>query len=528
MAALLVAMTGCQKEPQVTPDEQTPVGTKGYVSVAIKLPTSNSTKAYGDYHDGIADEYNVTSTALLFFDKNNKFVHFTSPTMLVDWADNDADEITKTAQTEAISLPVAGVEKVLAILNFENLLTVSAGELTEFGTIAVTKNTTTFEDMNVELSKTAVELTTKGGSPYFLMTNAPETNGTGVYTYLDAVTVFPKADQAIGNPALIQVERAVAKVELFAKGDASSFDAYLPNSAIKVGQVTIQNWALDMTNTVFFPVRQCSADWYSGGWVNKGIYKSPYLHYALDPNYLKDNAATDETDFTKIAVSAIGNSLSNASEAHPLYCLENTFEHTNQNKNATTRILIKAQYAPIDKNDAQLSFGATWFQVGPTKTIYNVDDLKTLVQEKDNTITNDQWNTYISNLTAGKQTDKNVGSKKIEDLVGDVICYKDGLCYYPVLIRHFSAEDNNYGPADAEDQFIAAFETRGGAYEPQDLGRYGVVRNNWYKVTVNSFSGPGSPAEPGIGDGTDDTVERYCSCSIDILAWCLREHGVDL
>lgn len=68
--------------------------------------------------------------------------------------------------------------------------------------------------------------------------------------------------------------------------------------------------------------------------------------------------------------------------------------------------------------------------------------------------------------------------------------YHESVCYYDVLIRH----DQN-------------------VIEKMALGRYGVVRNNWYHLDLQSVSGPGTPWIPDPSDpdptnptppGTDD------------------------
>lgn len=61
------------------------------------------------------------------------------------------------------------------------------------------------------------------------------------------------------------------------------------------------------------------------------------------------------------------------------------------------------------------------------------------------------------------------------------------------------------------------------------LGRYGVLRNNWYEVVVNSISDPGSPVVPEIDPNIpDDVNDFYISVSVNILSWAKRVHNVDL
>ena len=91
--------------------------------------------------------------------------------------------------------------------------------------------------------------------------------------------------------------------------------------------------------------------------------------------------------------------------------------------------------------------------------------------------------------------------------------YHESVCYYDVLIRH--------------DQNVT---------EKMALGRYGVVRNNWYHLELQSVSGPGTPWIPDPSDpdnptppGTDDDeADAYISVKITINPWTYWTQGVDL
>ena len=104
---------------------------------------------------------------------------------------------------------------------------------------------------------------------------------------------------------------------------------------------------------------------------------------------------------------------------------------------------------------------------------------------------------------------------------GRISYYKDGEnYYYSSLIRHFSDDEGvdvpTSGVASASD------------YTLKHLGRYGVVRNNWYEIEINSVSGPGDPAIVKPDGGTDDEAEGYINCTINVLSWAKRSQGVEL
>ena len=66
------------------------------------------------------------------------------------------------------------------------------------------------------------------------------------------------------------------------------------------------------------------------------------------------------------------------------------------------------------------------------------------------------------------------------------------------------------------------------AYTRDFLGRYGVVRNNWYVLTINKADkGPGEPIVPVTPSNPDDEQQYYIDAKIHILSWAKRYQGVD-
>ena len=130
--------------------------------------------------------------------------------------------------------------------------------------------------------------------------------------------------------------------------------------------------------------------------------------------------------------------------------------------------------------------------------------------------------------------------------------YAGGLSYYGVRIKHFGAGatvDSGTGKESGCEtpwcNKIHSTNTVGGVYQQkvisgtatdystseQDnyfLGRYGVVRNNWYDVSITAVRKIGSPI-PLVPDGTpDDEVENYLSVKIHVLSWAKRTQSVEL
>ena len=106
--------------------------------------------------------------------------------------------------------------------------------------------------------------------------------------------------------------------------------------------------------------------------------------------------------------------------------------------------------------------------------------------------------------------------------MGRIQKYDKGVCYYEIFVRHFTDEEGGYAPADGTPW------VKEGEYAQAQLGRYGVVRNNWYTVTINSIKEPGEPTIPIDPEEPVDTETAYINCSIEISAWAKRDHSIDL
>ena len=97
--------------------------------------------------------------------------------------------------------------------------------------------------------------------------------------------------------------------------------------------------------------------------------------------------------------------------------------------------------------------------------------------------------------------------------------YKNGESYYIARIKHFGDDLTPWNAGD-------------GTYDGNNLnwlGRYGVLRNNWYDLTINKISGPGYPDVPKVNpDVPDDEDTKYINVEVKILDWAKRSQSVDL
>ncbi len=125
--------------------------------------------------------------------------------------------------------------------------------------------------------------------------------------------------------------------------------------------------------------------------------------------------------------------------------------------------------------------------------------------------------------------------------------YKGGISYYSVRIKHFGDVETPWsGPGEAYNVYQAAAPTiciypanatqtidgvttvYGDNYASAWLGRWGVVRNNWYVVKLNKIEGIGSPVPEDFsgeaGNTPDDNppTSYFISAEVHILPWVKR------
>lgn len=109
--------------------------------------------------------------------------------------------------------------------------------------------------------------------------------------------------------------------------------------------------------------------------------------------------------------------------------------------------------------------------------------------------------------------------------------YENGIAYYDARIQHFG---DDYTPWTASDENKGANAYGSTDTEKNFLGRYGVVRNNWYELDITAIKELGSSTVPSIsgtrGNEPDDYTEdkQFMSFKINILSWAKRSQNVIL
>ena len=536
----------------------------GYATLSINLPTTSGTRAAGDpeFKPGDANEYDVKDVTLLIFKEAGSsedeytYVEKADLGTMAPWVKDGSNGITTAATITAklSSVDLKGNYYALAILNNK--------DNTNAPKVKMPTTDQTYSDWNSENNADGTKFADNTNG--FYMANAPEFTAAGEEptTLVKINKIYATKQAAETNPATtIHVERGLAKVTV-----AALLTKQTPTGTkYKSDKVDITAWNLDVTNKSTFPIHKTAGltspfttIWSAstdpapstGRFVDGTNTAFKRVYWGVDPNYDKDYTEVSDckNEFTLLEANAA----ITGDAATPQYCLENTFDIKHMLQGQTTRVVFKATYTPHGFNA-----GDTFYKIGNNTDLWSkttlVEQIKAKAQEvlgkesatnkvevdlkaADNNI-EENAGTKILKEANVQHNGANVAPEEIKaineklglkaatetDPIVGIATYASGESYYIARIKHFGNDltpwnegDLTYGDNDA---------TQNNKY----LGRYGVLRNNWYELTVHSVSGPGTPDVPTIKPtDPDDENYKYISVSVKILDWAKRSQNVDL
>lgn len=561
MAVMATALVGCSSNDNLAPDGKDNVGKTGeaYASFTINLPTTTGTGTRGDeavkdgtpsFDEGTVAEYEVKNGTILIFDKEGKYVTSAQLGTMNPWTPVKKDGVTTAAITtvQLSGVKVGGDYQALVLLNNDVDATTSKVTLPATGTPYAT--------WSADASKVNAEkyASTDG----IFMANAPMYTGTTTEptTLVPIANVCASREEAQAKAATtVYVERGLAKVTM------KNFD---PSYTIAAGtykddKVVINSWQLDVTNKSTYPVHQTGdlstgfpAIWSTSRFYDGGNQSFKRVYWGVDPNYsgaTLQNLTACKKAFTMIGKNDIKGKTGND---HPQYCLENTFDLANMMQGQTTRVVFKAVYTPSALVDAT---DKTFYKIGNNTAIWTKANLEEQIhtvavtamgitdateQAKyvvkldatDNNISGEAGQHLIKaeNITytgeGTSQVNPNVVNTINEKLglkeeggkiTSGIATYLDGVTYYIARIKHFN-ELTSWTAGEG-------YGTKNDKY----LGRYGVLRNNWYDLSVTSISGLGYPDIPEVKPTVpDDENEQYINVEVKILSWAKRSQQIKL
>lgn len=508
---------------------------------------------------------------------------------------------------------VTGKLFVLAMLNYTDVVTpdvangtmaVGQTNITTLASLQTAMSTTTNASTNFRNTNNSFFMTNAVLSDL-------ESGNEGLNTAGHAKVLAPvthiyesetEAQAANATPsAEIFVERGLAKVTI-----AGTFSAITVNEDVTdadgeaLATATLNGWVLDNTNKKSYIVRNTYTDsqWgmfsdYATNQANDrfrfvgvnpvkpagaaaGPSSSLYYrsYWAFDPNYSNDAVAGDFYEpVTKTFVT--GTNMANAQ-----YCFENTFDVLRQTYKNTTRVVLavefnggndfytfnndrKTLYKQADLNDEAakaLMLNSTfksWFQTNGGGATLNGSDV-TVVWKKDKAglVKVASFKIKIGTADPVDYTDATVITA-INAALGTINRYKGGIAYYAIRIKHFGDDLTPWGghgekESGINDIYPGSTSTNAEELAQCDkryLGRYGVLRNNWYLLSLGSIAKLGHPIVPWLDsnskpdpedpdnpdpnpedpDHPDDSLDdTYLAAKIHILSWAKRPQGVIL
>ena len=558
MAVMATALVACSSNDDLTSNghEGNQTG-EAYASFRINLPTTSGTRVAGDptFDGGDKNEYAVKDAALLLFQKNasGDFVFKESVDLgnMEPWTSSETGGITTTAKlTAKITKAEVGANKGYYALIVLNNNSETAPKITY---PAVDQ---TYADWSQkEANATANYLKYDNG---FFMANAPKYVADGTpETLVEIKNIYASKQQAENSTATtVYVERGLAKVSL-ASTSAKHVDITDGNYA--GDKVDIEGWTLDVTNTKTYPVHVTEGLW-ADIWKttvtpdatasmdrfhDTKLTEFPRVYWGLDPNYSKDFAsvADCEREFTM----ATKDDFKTGEEAKKAqYCLENTFDIDHMVQGQTTRVLFSAKYTPNGFGENE-----TFYKMGNSSQLWNATKVEAQIKAKAmevleeadadkvkvtlNATENDLTKAGVHFVAAANVT--HVGGEALKpaevnqlnaklgfkeatetDAAVGLSTFESGVSYYIARVKHF----NGLTPWNPGDK----------TYDGNNanwLGRYGVLRNNWYELSVSSVSGPGYPDVPKVNPtDPDDVNDQYINVEVKILDWAKRSQSIEL
>lgn len=558
--------TACSSDENSSPEQS--IANKfdaqgnAYVNIAINTPSTRATRANEVYDDGIAAEYDVKDAVLVLFKGTNAnedaatFVSASTMDNHVAQGSNNiriSDKILFTQQINKGTANFAGTDGLLAFLvvNHNGKFDVADDHSLKINNNAFSG---TFADLK-GLTLNVIGNTTTG----LLMTNAPMSSKPGKtaspadagitwLTEIKATDIYNSEADAYNGSAFVDifVERAAAKVDV----TASAASGTLIDGSVTYNKNGIK-WSIENYNTAYYIERHLNNSYFGSSSENlgTGVYNYRFAdsqpveagftlyrtYWAEDPNMSGTPEITSTIKLTQPDVSG-WNGITGVQ-----YIAENTVDQNSLKQGNTTRVVLAVPF-----NNGTDFYTTSW---AGADVIISEGDIKESIKTFVKSLASfTSWQTDpsydITDVTIKRNTD---GSASIESLsvstgapdITSVVTdansksqmsyFKGGIAYYKVLIKHFG-DDETPLPATVSGTGYTDIYGSVEADRIRDfLGRYSVVRNNWYNIDLAGIKHIGKPSVPDIPTDTpDDEIDSYLKVRINVLSWAKRTQQVTL
>lgn len=491
-----------------------------YAQIVLKLADSKAatraTDKTGDSDNGTMSEQNVADLTVVLADANN-YVQAIYATQLKSGGTDASNRAT-----EPFPIP-AGKYKVYVLANYNSSTQGAFSQTLAVG--AQMDQVLTIADA----SKLHVDNNFLMANDD-LVTNLQDFTGAATDTEVDDDLKDISGKENTVHKVSVNIERVVAKVQL--DQTTTTFDVE-DEKGTKIAGTTLDGAALINLNKKMYLIRE-PADA-----TNKPTGISSWI-YPVDPNYDKVlNGASDETtwlgnNFSNPTVDGTVNTFTTDFSSATFYCPENTMTAKAQQNGQTTGVVYKVTYTPESGAYTELAKDGTstydqifkailglssgkdpditetiFTTAGSGTTFYaynglifknkNAAVLYQCIAEATGSTTSDKASNANTNFTTNKsKTGDNLDAIKVYE-------YTNGASYYTAWVKH----------------------NPDGANMQQD--KFGVVRNHWYILTVQSISGLGYH-KPTFEDAKDpdDPAVANIQVAATIKPWTVVRQNVNL
>lgn len=557
LACAALMMSACSSD-DASNGGSTGVNDPQYLAVNIVNVGATPSRASGDYENGSADENKINKVRFYFFngDGTPYLIKATGTEVTgaenVNWLEATPGEDTTTPGTstsvEKITnavLVINGVQSaapaaIVAVVNPETIETVDPAVLQNKGSMRLTQ-------LRENAVGSTFYKTDAGKVSDFVMSNSVFVNGgSDVCASLVAGHVATSEVDAKKNPVDLYVERVAAKVtadfdlNAFETGDGTKWDASQYGTKTAVGKIgaydvyaVIDGWGLADENGKAKVEKSVSTSWTDG---ILGI--SPWTTYDYRRSFwetsVEFNAGTNKpvnhnfNDF-KAKIKDV------------LYTLPNTPDTkiTNVYDNNVTKFLVAATLKYKDEHD-------NWHLAEICRyngvEILGVDNLKkqvALTFSKYYTSTDASTYTQLTkdDIAFNEPTTSMKNYQVTPILAADPTGTKK---YYTKSLTGTYTEVSKDDVNEAIGADKAEIRTEGKAYyyvpikhlgTTGNLGEYGVVRNHFYKITLNGIKGFGTPVyNPAkeIDPIVPTYSNTYLAARVQVLQWRVVNQNVSL
>lgn len=544
----VAALASCSKENDESPEVD---GGKdydvAYVSISLSGPKKVRTRSSAE-KPSLPEESDINELYVITFDDLGNVVRDADATKYATVLGKGPDEDDFRTSVSGITTPNNPIK---VATNTEYLLVIANPGAILKDRLDNIASTATYDNINAMLT-----VTTKSGEPdnSYLVDEVAHTGGftminSGFYNttsskwedncLLNVANKIVKAadyktdnealEAAKKNPASLKIERLAAKLEVMIGGSLAvgPFD----DSNASLGQFEFGNWTIDYYNSLFFPFAKKTTTKSSH---STGFYESNF--YTIDPNFKEVNGTEYRTGIVKNTldpttrepkVDWATKGVAAGGESNDVrYCIENTMDAGYQKFGAATRLVLKGKYAPW-KSD-EFTLGDDWFRLpngtnsknfktfDALKTVYTAAKLKETNAEPMNAeekllvsacelfytqikseLTNDPGD--FASLTASILADSNIKNG------GELTRQEDCIYWYQGSLNYYYYEINHDNEATSH----------------MEYGKYGVVRNNFYTLTLTKVNGNGTPWYPGDepDDEDIDKLGAYLHFEIEVAPW---------